>query len=798
MRTVAFRRLVVANVLLSLPAVAVADDVARYIVFGLSAEGAVEPLKHQLVPLRVESRREEDVTRFVAGTPAGADRIAIQLHGASGEVLFRDAVEVPRFLHDHGRPGEPAIGTRLVELQEKAFVVRLPVLARTRLRLGVVKGTPSDVAARLPLRAVETELDVDALAANGALPLSRFAPETTRRVLAGGSAAASGADNRLDLLIMGDGYTASEQAKFNADADGVFRTFFDIPPYSIYRNFVRTTSLYTASGQSGADHPPYQASCSGVGVPTCCADTTMQNDPKRGTFVTTAFDAGFCLANTHRLLYVNAGKVLAAAAASPGWDKILVVVNDDTYGGAGGNVGSFSTNAQAVGIAQHEFGHSFTGLADEYTTAYPGYPACSDLRGGACEANVTDVTDRAAIKWRSWILPSTPIPTTSGSAVGLFQGARYQAAGMYRPKQSCLMNSLGQPFCEVCAQEFVLQLYQGGWGVPASGIDNVEPGSESPAPGDVTVALPGSVTFSVDLLSPVGGPAVTATWLVDGAPAGTGRSFVFTPSRAGRTTVTLLYGDPTPLVKPDAAGTLLARTRTWTVNASSAAADSAWVIPSTARATGAGGAFYTTDLTVANRGAVDAAFTVKFLGHDQDGTSGSEQTFSLAAGKLVTYDDVLGSLFGVTSGFGAVRVTSGAPSLQVVAQTSTPGAGGTFGQSVPSATASDLIGAEPRSILPVRDDAGSRTNLIVVNTSAIAAGLSVSLVGKDGVVLWTQSLTFRPLEMRQLSRVALFGRVTSVVDGMLVLSTPTPGAAFAAYASVIDNATNDPRTLLPR
>ena len=42
-------------------------------------------------------------------------------------------------------------------------------------------------------------------------------------------------------------------------------------------------------------------------------------------------------------------------------------------------------------------------------------------------------------------------------------------------------------------------------------------------------------------------------------------------------------------------------------------------------------------------------------------------------------------------------------------------------------------------------------------------------------------------------------RVTAdVAGGRIVLSTPTANGAFAAYASAIDNVTNDPRTLLPR
>ena len=53
--------------------------------------------------------------------------------------------------------------------------------------------------------------------------------------------------------------------------------------------------------------------------------------------------------------------------------------------------------------------------------------------------------------------------------------------------------------------------------------------------------------------------------------------------------------------------------------------------------------------------------------------------------------------------------------------------------------------------------------------------------------------------MTQVARVVRELGVSSDVSGArLVLSTPTAGGAFAAYASVIDARTNDPRTLLPR
>lgn len=145
-----------------------------------------------------------------------------------------------------------------------------------------------------------------------------------------------------------------------------------------------------------------------------------------------------------------------------------------------------------------------------------------------------------------------------------------------------------------------------------------------------------------------------------------------------------------------------------------------WLLPSSARVQGAG-AFWTTDLSLRNAGTVAATATVKFLGHSGDGRPGAEIPVTLAAGETWTRSDVLFTLFGLTADWGPILVLSESSGLVVLGQTSTPGGGGTFGQSVPAFAPGDLVG-----------------------------------------------------------------------------TTPRPGGAFAAYASVIDRATGDPRTLLPR
>ncbi len=554
-RNLALCLCLLAGAALALPASA---DPARYIVFTLDAEGVPRPQSHRLVTLKDELPAKPADGRAKRGN---GERLRVVLDDAAGVPVFEDLVEVPRFIRaEHGLFGGAAAGGQDELLAEgRSFVVRLPLLAGSRLRLQ--RADSADAAAL----AEPAEFDLDALAADPSLPLAGLAAGAELVPEAGSPA------NRVDILIMGDGYTAAEQGKFESDAAQMVNAFFGRSPYAQYRSYINTVTLFTPSAQSGADHPPYASFCAAAHFPSCCGDSAMQNDPLAGRFADTAFDGTFCSFNIHRLMVVDAAKVLTAAGGYASWDKILVLVNDSTYGGAGGDpVASLSTHAAVADLVQHEFGHSFTHLADEYSDAYPNFPDCSDISPGAsrCESNVTDQTDRGRIKWSPLIASSTPIPTggSDPTVVGLFEGARYLTSGMYRPQHTCLMGNLGSDFCKVCSQSFVLALYQGGWGSPAGGIDPIEPGSEAPRPGSVSLALPGSVTFSAGILQ-TSSSSVAASWKVDGTPAGSGRSFVFSPSRSGTYTVELEARDVTSLVHPGMPGVdALASQRRWTVN----------------------------------------------------------------------------------------------------------------------------------------------------------------------------------------------------------------------------------------
>ena len=252
---------------------------------------------------------------------------------------------------------------------------------------------------------------------------------------------------RWNLVILGDGYRASEIATYHTDVQNFIDTMRATPPYTDLWCGINVHRVDVTSTDSGADDP---TTCSGGS----------------GATPRTYFDATFCSkwgsVNLDRLLTVNSTSAeLVAKNKVPLMHQTVVVVNSSKYGGSGGKVATFSTHTQASEIAIHEIGHSAFGLADEYedgNVAFAGEPP---------EPNVTRDTNRATNKWRDLILPTTPMPSscygdcTSGcvgpatppaaGAVSVYEGARYNHCGMYRPLPGCYMRDYS-PFCPVCAR----------------------------------------------------------------------------------------------------------------------------------------------------------------------------------------------------------------------------------------------------------------------------------------------------------------------------------------------------------
>ena len=444
-----------------------------------------------------------DVTLPVADAPRlGAldgERTRVLLGTADGTVLARTAVpethvraELPRVAG-----GTTLTGERVVD-PAPVLRVRVPVDA--------------------DLASVAARVAGERHAATYRAPARRAAAAPTRVPLPGHPLGPSA--NRLDVVVLGDGYTAAEQADFTADATRVADDLLARTPFSEHRDLVNVVGVFVPSQQSGADQPPPSATCEDRSTaPGCCPETGTANP---AGFVETRYDSTYCSFGIQRLLVpADTGALVADAdAGHPGWEQVLVVVNDEEYGGSGGFVATTSTHEAGTEVMAHELGHSLLGLDDEYDTFTPGYAPCSDVPSsmdGPCLANVTDVTDRARLKWRRWVDPATPVPTTGPQppdVVGLFEGAHYSPTRWYRSCHDCLMRSLEQPFGPIASEQLPLRLLDDTRGL--YGVSLVEPGSVLPPTSEVVVTPPGGTArLSLDVLGV--GPGTRVTWTVDGA-----------------------------------------------------------------------------------------------------------------------------------------------------------------------------------------------------------------------------------------------------------------------------------------
>lgn len=507
------------------------------------------------------------------------DLVSVQLIDQSGAVVYQTIVTVPRWIRGEfardpsnlaaaGADGSNIDGVHL-PWRDRTFSVTLPVIVGAdRVAVSLLSQTRG--AATIDLNAAAAQFG------------TRSANDAVLVELAGYT---RDVPNRIDIVILGDGYTAEQQALFAADAKALADGLFALSPYSNYKNYFNVVGVFGDSAQSGASQP-------------ACADP---NPALNGQIKETRYGSTYCYGGIARLLVATNYTAIYADAdfAYPPWDEIYVTVNDATYGGSGGAIAVVSKSPGAAEILQHEVGHSLIRLDDEYSTLTAGYPPCSDKgRNGIttpCRPNVTDQTTRSLIKWSRWIAPHVTQDTAGEGAQiraepGLWLGAHYQTEIYYRPCYNCTMRSLGTPFGPVASEQLPIVLYLGGWEGESSfwtalengkGIDIVEPGTVAPDP-SAPVFIPSGAAqmFQFKVLSPSSGDGknTRVRWTVDGTLVREDRYanqetsyLTFTPVSSGSYTVTAEAVDLGGILHPSQ--TVVSRTVLgWTVSADSYAA----------------------------------------------------------------------------------------------------------------------------------------------------------------------------------------------------------------------------------
>jgi hypothetical protein len=292
-------------------------------------------------------------------------------------------------------------------------------------------------------------------------------------------------------VILGDGYTAREQAKFVADARRLTEVLFSTSPFKEHRRDFNVWGLCPPASESGISRP----------------STGVYHDSPLGA----SYDAF----GSERYVLTFDNRALRKVAQFAPYEFIEIIANNRTYGG-GGIFNLYSTvaadNAFANYVFVHEFGHHFAGLADEYYTSSVAYTP-SQERVEPWEPNATALLNPKKLKWAELVTPDTPIPTPWNKEafetyslaiqkrraeirkqklpesvmealfreelkheqemwrnekynghVGAFEGSIYEAKGYYRPEVDCIMFSRTDHFCSVCrhAIERIIKMYSRG------------------------------------------------------------------------------------------------------------------------------------------------------------------------------------------------------------------------------------------------------------------------------------------------------------------------------------------------
>ena len=286
---------------------------------------------------------------------------------------------------------------------------------------------------------------------------------------------------RVDLLVIGEGYTAAEIPKFHADATRLVDALFDEEPFRSRKGDFNVWGLDLPSAESGVSRP------------------------RAGQFRRTPLSAEYNIFDSERYVLTYNNRALRDAASAAPYEFLEILVNEEQYGG-GGIFNLQATAAADTGFAEyvfiHEFGHHFAGLADEYYTSDVAYETGASYHPEPWEPNVTALHDPAHLKWGDLLASGTPLPTpwdkatfeagsvtaqrerrelraagvaepvmdqlfteqmereiallggmTHAGQVGAFEGASYEATGLYRPEIDCIMftrNPVG--FCRVCGR----------------------------------------------------------------------------------------------------------------------------------------------------------------------------------------------------------------------------------------------------------------------------------------------------------------------------------------------------------
>lgn len=241
--------------------------------------------------------------------------------------------------------------------------------------------------------------------------------------------------NKVDIVLLPEGYSENEKEKFQKACEGFVRDFFSYSPFKEKIMQFNVRAVWAPSAESGV------------------------TIPGEHIWKQTALKAGFYTFDAERYQMVEDFQHIRDIAAHVPYEYVYILSNTQKYGGGGiynfYGISAANHPTRTGKIYVHEFGHVLLGLGDEYGGNAPYndmYPEGVE----PWEENLTTLVDFGRKHWKEMLEPSTPVPTPLDerkiNRLGVYEGGGYVAKGVYRPSQNCLMNNLHKTdeFCPVC------------------------------------------------------------------------------------------------------------------------------------------------------------------------------------------------------------------------------------------------------------------------------------------------------------------------------------------------------------
>ena len=225
-------------------------------------------------------------------------------------------------------------------------------------------------------------------------------------------------ENRIDVVVMGDGYTIAKQNAFDDIARAIPKTFAQdkvLGEYLPYHNFLRANVVSREDGVDGYNRK---------------YDTAL----------------GGHVLDFHRVLVgIDREAVKRMADELPYHDALAIVIVNKGDGGTGGG-GIAAVGGRDEATIVHEWGHAFAGLSDEYIDHVH--------RGSAQDGiNVAGTEDPKSVPWRHWLEADAP-------GIGVYEGAGGMQRGAWKPTTGGCRMENGRRWCKVCAEALVLEIYR--------------------------------------------------------------------------------------------------------------------------------------------------------------------------------------------------------------------------------------------------------------------------------------------------------------------------------------------------